>query len=142
MATGLVSTSLSAGSLEGPPHPNEAVRLDVDGAEGVWLPLAMAKRIQADAESVPLLRSKVDKLETKLEIRGERIENCKEALALSQDSELKLREAQDIQTEISSELEDRLDSPARNPFLWLGVGAGATLVVEVLVIILINSASK
>lgn len=139
-ATALESESTIASDLEGPPHSEEAVRLDLDGFPGVWLPLDMAKEMQKDAESAVILWDRNESLEHQLSIRGERLDKCKEALDVSKDSESKALESAKELDEVSDKLQEELDSPLRNPFVWIGVGVGATIAVEVLIFVLINSA--
>jgi len=102
----------------------EAVVLDVDGAEGIWMPTPMARRIQKDAESVPLLKLTLTNTELQLDIRGERLDSCRDIVTRSA-KQVESTERQMI------ELEQKYDTWYHKPPVWVGVGAVMLVVLEV-----------
>lgn len=125
MATATITPPSMA--QEGPPHPKQAIRLEVDGEDGVWLPLELSKEVQLDAERAPVLAAAVEGLELKLSIRGERLMGCKESVRQLQS--LVIRADQRL-----TELKQYNAKWYRKPGVWVGVGVVATVILEVAVV--------
>jgi hypothetical protein len=113
--------------------------LDVDGETGIWMPINMAKKALAASELVGELKLSHTLMSLKLDIRGERISACKEALSLSKLSQQKALEAAQIRADVIVDLEDEADSWKRKPVLWIGVGAFAIIAIEVGLYFLLSS---
>ena len=120
----------------------EAIVLDVDGVEGIWMPTAMSQRVRLDAALVPHLRLKIEKLETKLDIRQERLESAKESFATAEKAKNQAILATKEAMNHSTSLEKELDAWYRKPGFLIGVGVVGLLIVEGVVIFGLSSAAN
>jgi len=70
-----VSTALAAAPKNDEPvaRSASAITLDYDGALGIWMPLEMAKKAQADVEELQIARQEIRLIDERLQLKDERI---------------------------------------------------------------------
>jgi len=113
--------------------------LKLQSETGVWMPLDMARRVQLDVERSRLRELTIGELQLKLDVRQERVDKCREALATtekSRDHALKSAEKAD---EVIRAYEKQKDAWFRKPVVWFGVGVAATVVLEVAAIAILGA---
>ncbi len=118
-----VTTTWTVTAQETPPT-DEALVLAVDGTEGVWMPLDMARRVQLDAERVPPLKLTVTSLELQLDVRGERLRNCQTVVDQA------AKQVESAERKVIN-LEAKYESWYYKPGVWVGVGIVILMIVEV-----------
>ena len=114
---------------------SSAVTLDYEGTLGIWMPLEMAKKAQADVEELQIARQQIRLIDDRLKLKDDRI-----ALLLQASSDSKkitesvtgvLEKAVAAQREAE---EDEGGLFAGQPVLWLLGGVVAGVVVMALVV--------
>lgn len=113
--------------------------MDFDDQKGIWLPLDLAKKIQLDVEKTKLFELKLQQLDTKLEIRQERIDTCKEALRNTEKSRDKAHEAAKELEEAVDTLENAEQVWYKKPVFWFATGVAVTVVLEVAAVALLSA---
>ena len=108
--------------------PAGARELKLNSEIGVWLPLDMAKQAQLDVE-----------LELKLDVRQERVDHCKEALARADASRDHAVEAAKKMDEVVQDLENKDEAWHRQPGVWFGAGVVATVLLEIAAVALLGA---
>lgn len=119
--------------------PAGARELKLNSEIGVWLPLDMAKQAQLDVERAKLRKLKVDELELKLDVRQERVDHCKEALARADASRDHAVEAAKKMDEVVQDLENKDEAWHRQPGVWFGAGVVATVLLEIAAVALLGA---
>jgi len=115
----------------GPPAPPQAVELEHDGHEGVWMPLEMSQQVLADAQELRERHLQIEDLKLQLSIKDDRIEAVKEALAYEKQAGDKALEAVELAEESRLRAEERLNKWYRHPVLWFTVGAVVIVFAEI-----------
>lgn len=111
--------------------PTNAVALEHEGVQGLWMPEEMSRSIQADIEELQRLRVVLERQSAKIEMNRERIANMLEILELVRAEREFAVNALDEAIKGRREAEEARDAWYRSPELWSAVGAvvGVTLVL-------------
>jgi len=119
--------------------PEGAIEMDFDAVKGIWIPLDMAKKIQLDVERTKLYELKLKQMDTKLDIRQERIDTCKEALSNTEKSRDKAWEAANDLEEAVEALENEEKAWYEKPVIWFGAGVVVIMILEVGAVALLSA---
>lgn len=124
--------------LKYPPPLDEAVRVNINEIEGAWMPMWMARQMQSDVEQFQIMRPAIEKQETllklrveRLDIKNERIIQTKEALQLSMDAEERTKGIVEAAVRAQRQAEEDLEVWYRQPAFLISVGAVSIILVEV-----------
>ena len=120
----------------------DAVPLELNGQQGVWLPFQMAQRLQIDAEQVPLLREQLAQYETRAALTDTRIQNLHAAVDESKQAEQAAIDALLSAERLAREARESRDSWHRSPWLWTGVGGMTAVVVMLVATRMVNAARR
>lgn len=108
----------TAVATEGP----RRATIEVNGVTGIWFRADVARAMLADLEELPLLRTRVQLLEGRLEIRDDQITRLRSVIELSVAAEERAVSALEQAVSARRAAEDALDAWYRSPALWTAVG--------------------
>jgi len=126
-----LTTEARADDVEGPPAAPKSVEMNLDGEPGVWIPLAMSKKIQLDVELGLVMKEKIALQGTLLAIRSERITACQEAKAEAVKSEQAAFDGLEDAYKEAEAAKKELGVWYRHPALWVAVGIVLTVGLEI-----------
>ena len=136
---GLITNNVWAEDIEELEIPTGAQVLELRSEIGVWMPLHLAKRVQINVERARLRKLKIGELELKLDVRQERVDSCKEALATSETSRDHALTAANKMDEVVHDLENKNEAWYRKPIVWFGAGVVVTVLLEVAAIAILGA---
>jgi hypothetical protein len=96
--------------------------VEVNGVTGIWFRADVAREMLADLSELPLVRTRVQLLEGRLEIRDDQITSLRSVIELSQAAEERAVNALDEAVQARRAAEDARDAWYRSPVLWTSVG--------------------
>lgn len=124
----------------------QAVELAHDGKPGMWLPADEARKVLGKAEEADALARTVRLQTEQLTVRGEALDHAREhvkalegALETGDGVSLRLEKSLALYAEREQDMRDRLDAWYRSPIFLVGVGVGATVLVQVAAVMLLGS---
>jgi len=121
LALFLTWSTVAHGEEAQPEGPRRAT-VEVNGVTGIWFRADVAREMLADLTELPLVRTRVQLLEGRLEIRDDQISSLRSVVELSQAAEERAVNALDEAVQARRAAEDARDAWYRSPILWTSVG--------------------
>lgn len=90
--------------------------------EGVWIATPVLRCMVADLAELPLVRQRIDLLESRLEMRDGQLENLRRAVEMGRLAEDSLIEALEAAVSAGTAAEGRAEAWWRHPGVWFTVG--------------------